>query len=330
MSNNASSIEAVHISGGRLSATILNVGATLMDLSVAMPEGRRPVILSLGSLQAYASNPHYLGVIAGRCANRIRGGDCLIDGHPHQLDRNENGVTHLHGGGHGFSRKLWNIVRRSVSAVELSLHSPDGDQGYPGNLDASCLYEALSDGCLRITLSAKADAKTLVNLAAHAYFNLSPGSSVLDHKLQVPAAHYTSVDKQLIPDGGLLSVSGTCFDFTQPVRIGARRAESPIGYDHNLVLAAAPRPEPELAATLTSPDEDLALQIRTTEPGIQFYDGHKLSSDPGAQSSQLHPFDGCCLEPQRFPDAIHHPHFASAILPAGTTYRQVTEYKFVT
>lgn len=300
-----------------------------MDLSIELEEGWRPVILSLRNPQAYSTNPHYLGAIAGRCANRIRGGDCVINGHPHQLDRNENGVTHLHGGEKGFSRKHWTIANHTASTVELSLHSPDGDQGYPGNMDATCRYEVLPDARFRITLSAKADAETLVNLAAHAYFNLSPGSSVLDHKLQVHAAQYTPIDRQLIPDGRLLPVSGSCFDFTQPIRIGARREESPIGYDHNLVLAMAPRLKPEIAATLISPLGDLSMEIKTTEPGLQFYDGHKLSPDSGDTRLQLRPFGGCCIEPQRFPDAIHHPHFASAVLPVGRTYTQITEYRFV-
>lgn len=298
-----------------------------MTLSIAMPEGPRPVILSLGSAAAYMDNPHYLGVIAGRCANRIRGGECMIDGKAYALDRNENRTTHLHGGAQGFSRKQWDVTARTPQTVALRLHSPDGDQGYPGNMLAECVYEALPGLRLRITLTAMSDAETLANLASHSYFNLSPGSSILEHKLQVFAGRYTPVDAQLIPDGRLLPVSGTCFDFTSPSCIGARRSESPIGYDHNLVLASAPRPEPELAAILTSPDEDLSVQIRTTEPGLQFYDGHKLSPDA---TSQLHPFDGCCLEPQRFPDAVHHPQFASAVLLAGDTYRQVTEFQFLT
>ena len=321
-------IEAVSITNERISATILNMGAALMDLSINMPEGRRPVILRHKSPDAYAGNPHYLGVIAGRCANRIRDGGCEIDGRYYQLNRNENGVTHLHGGRLGFSRKLWTIIARTGTAVELGLHSSDGDQGYPGNLDATCVYEILASDCLRITLDAQSDATTLVNLAAHAYFNLKPGSSILDHTLQVNAAHYTPVDEFLIPVGQFLPVSGTCFDFTRPARIGARRNESPIGYDHNLVLAATPRKLVETVATLTSPTGDLEMELRTTEPGLQFYDGHKLGPDPGDHLSQLRPFEGCCLEPQRHPDAIHHPAFASALLRSGEIYRQVTEYRF--
>jgi aldose 1-epimerase len=327
---NISNIETVSISSGPLTAHVLNFGAALMDLSIAMPEGQRSVILNLGNPNAYFTNPHYLGVIAGRCANRIRRGDCVIAGRTYQLDRNEGGENHLHGGSGGFSHQLWWVAQRSPTSVELRLHSPDGDQGYPGNMDASCLYETLPGARLRITLKASCDAATLANFAPHAYFNLSPGSSVLDHMLQMNAAHYLPVDSSLIPLGSIEAVSGTCFDFTQSKRIGERREESVIGYDHNFVLAHEPRREPRLAATLISPGNDLSMEISTTEPGLQFYDGHKLTSDVGVNTRKFMPFDGCCIEPQRFPDAIHNPHFASAILPVGQVYTHVTEYRFFT
>ena len=328
MIDNKGDIEVFSIHSGKLSARVLNLGATLIELTLAMPEGFRPVILSLGSPEAYLDNPHYLGVIAGRCANRIRGGDCVIDGTSYQLDCNENGKTHLHGGKGGFSTRRWTLASQTDSAVELSLHSPNGEQGYPGNVNVICRYEALPDSGLRITLTATTDAKTLVNLAAHAYFNLSPGSSVLDHSLQVQAHHYTPIDADLIPDGRIQPVDGSCFDFREAKRIGVRRAESTIGFDHNLVLAAAPRQEPKLAVTLISPTGDLSMEIHTTEPGLQFYDGQKLSGSSVHPAPQLSPFAGCCLEPQRYPDAIHHPHFASSILYGGELYRQVTEYRF--
>lgn len=329
MTSATAGIEVFSIRAGRLSARIINLGATLMELTVAMAGGVRPVILTLESPEAYLNNPHFLGVIAGRCANRIRGGDCVIDGRAYQLDRNENGTTHLHGGAGGFSTRHWALASQSSSTVELNLHSPDGDQGYPGNVDAMCRYEVIPDAGLRITLTAKSDATTLLNLAAHAYFNLSPGTSVLDHSLQVRASHYTPVDADMIPDGQILPVDGSCFDFRKTPRLGARRSESPIGFDHNLVLAAAPRREQTLAATLFSPTGDLSMEIYTTEPGLQFYDGQKLSANSEQSGSRLHPFAGCCLEPQRYPDAVHHRNFASAILERGGTYCQVTEYRFV-
>jgi aldose 1-epimerase len=328
MMDNKDDIKVFSIHSGKLSARVLNLGATLMELTLAMPEGLRPVILSLGSPEAYLDNPHYLGVIAGRCANRIRGGDCVIDGRSYQLDRNENGKTHLHGGKGGFSTRRWTLASQTDSAVELILHSLDGEQGYPGNVDVTCRYEALPDLGLRITLTATSDAKTLVNLAAHAYFNLSLGTSVLDHSLQVQAHHYTPIDADLIPDGRIQPVDGSCFDFLEATRIRARRSESAIGFDHNLVLAKAPRKEPKLAVTLISPSGDLSMDILTTEPSLQFYDGQKLSGSSNRLAPQLSPFAGCCLEPQRYPDAVHHPHFASSILERGEVYKQVTEYWF--
>jgi aldose 1-epimerase len=318
-------LDVFTIGAGRLSARVLNFGATLMELSFAMAEGQRPVILNLGSPEAYLNNPSYLGVIAGRCANRIREGHCEIDGKSYQLDCNEKNITHLHGGSSGFSRQYWTLFNQSSDAVELHLHSVNGDQGYPGNVDATCRYEVVGDSGLRITLTASTDATTLINLAAHGYFNLLPGSSVLDHLIQVEAAHYTPVDANLIPTGEVAPVDGSCFDFRLATRIGQHRAESPLGFDHNLVLAAAPRPEPTLAATLTSPTGDLSMQIFTTEPGLQFYDGQKLTAN---SENKLYPFAGCCLEPQRYPDAIHHPNFASSILKPGEMYSQVTEYWF--
>lgn len=327
MTDTSTAIEAVSLSEGRLSATVLTMGASLMHLTLEMPEGPRPVILSLHDPEAYRGNPHYLGVIAGRCANRIRAGECNIAGRVHQLDLNENGETHLHGGSKGFSRRQWTITERSSSRLMLVLHSPDGDQGYPGNLDCSCLYELLPDNRLRITLAAVADVATLVNLAAHAYFNLSLGSSILDHELQMQATHYTPVDDKLIPGGLLLPVGGTAYDFISPSRIGVQRRRTAAGFDHNFVLARAPRAEPAFAARLVAPQRDLALELWTTEPGLQFYDGAKLEG--GAASQLLLPFAGCCLEPQRFPDAVHHPQFASALLEPGQTYSQVTEYRFI-
>jgi aldose 1-epimerase len=328
MSGTGSAIEALLISSGKLKATVLTVGAALFDLSIDLPQGIRRLILKHNTPEAYRYNPHYLGVIAGRCANRIRDGHCSIAGTVYHLDRNEHGKTHLHGGELGFSRRLWTVTSRELSAVELTLHSPQGDQGYPGNARISCLYEVLPDCRLRMTLTATSDADTLVNLAGHAYFNLEPGLSVLDHRLTIHASRYTPVDSDLIPDGRLLDVQNTAFDFRVPTFIGERRNLSPVGYDHNFMLAPSPRHEPLPAATLVSPSGDLSMHLLTTEPGLQFYDGSKLSPDTGDSNSALRPFAGCCLEPQRFPDATHWPHFAQSLLRRGEEYRQVTEYVF--
>jgi aldose 1-epimerase len=321
-------IGEARISHQNLRASILTIGASLCDLTVAMPAGPRRVILRHASPETYLDNPHYLGAIAGRCANRIRDGQCRIGDREYQLDRNENHTTHLHGGGNGFSRKSWSIESHTDRAVVLSLQSEDGDQGYPGNASVSCTYEILPGARLRLTLRAMSDADTLMNLAGHGYFNLQPGTAILDHSLRINADYYTPVDPALIPDGRILAVEGTCFDFRVPGRIGERRGQSPLGFDHNFVLAAAPRRKPRLAATLVSPSQDLSMHVLTTEPGLQFYDGQKLSPDPGEPAGDLRPFAACCLEPQRHPDAVHHPHFAQALLQANREYLQVTEYHF--
>jgi aldose 1-epimerase len=322
-------IECLEIAHGGLRATILNLGASLFALEVFGSRGSRPVILSNRQPRDYWANPHYLGAIVGRCANRIRGGRCEIDGRPHQLDRNERGITHLHGGSDGFSRRLWTVKRHSQTAVDLELRSADGDQGYPGNLVASCSYALLPDCRLRLSMTAVTDRTTLVNLAGHAYFNLEQGRSILDHTLQIEAAHYTPVDDDLIPDGRIEAVDGTCFDFRRPVTIGQRRHLSSIGYDHNFAVSGTARESPSRVATLVAPSGDLAMELSTTEPGLQFYDGQKLTGSGSDGSLAFGPLSGCCLEPQRFPDAIHHPHFAQSLLRPGERYRQVTEYRFL-
>lgn len=321
-------IEVVAIERGGLSAQVLSAGASLFDLSVKMGGGKRRVILQLPSIEDYRDNPNYLGVIAGRCANRIRAGQCRIGGREVQLDLNERGKTHLHGGSQGFSRRNWLVGTRTPDRVELSLVSPDGDMGYPGTVTARCRYEALDGLALRITLEAETDAETLVNLAAHGYFNLLPGSSVLDHRLEIAAEHYTPVDADLIPDGRIVPVAGTAFDFRTARAIGAGRQGSAQGYDHNFVLAREPSAAPRHAVELAAPDGSIATEIRTTEPGLQFYDGQMLGPPPGDARGEMVRFGGLCLEPQRFPDAVHHGNFAQSLLRPGETYRQVTEYRF--
>ena len=322
-------IECLELAHGGMRAKILSLGAALFELEFCGSRGPRPVILKNRQPRDYWDNPHYLGAVAGRCANRIRGGRCEIDGRPYQLDRNERGITHLHGGNRGFSRRLWSVKWRSETAVELELRSMDGDQGYPGNLVASCRYELLQDCRVRLSLTAVTDRTTLVNLAGHAYFNLEQSRSILDHRLQIEATHYTPVDDDLLPDGRILAVAGTCFDFREPVTIGERRHLSPIGYDHNFVVSDTARESPSRVATLVAPSEDLAMELWTTEPGLQFYDGQKLTGSDSDASLAFGPLSGCCLEPQRFPDSIHHPHFAQSLLRPGERYHQVTEYRFI-
>lgn len=326
--DDGSVVEAITIAADGIEAKILTFGATLADLVVATPDGPRSVILGFDALDGYLAHGGYFGAIAGRCANRIAGGRFSLDGQEYQLDLNEAGRTHLHGGSDGFFRRNWTIVDNNESSVLLGLTSPDGDQGYPGKVIVTCRY-SVDAGRLSIALGARTDAPTLVNLAAHAYFNLDGSGSILDHRLKIAAEAYTPVDAASIPTGEVLAVDGSDFDFRdlRAIRNGSDGDHRP--YDHNFVLAMQAAPEPWHAARLEGPRSGIRLDLWTTEPGLQFYDGAFLPVAPPLRGGIAPLRHGAlCLEPQRFPDAIHHPHFPSAVLRPDEVYSQVTEYRF--
>jgi aldose 1-epimerase len=313
--------EILLVNGAGATASILTWGATVRDLRVPVGGGLRRVVLGYRDMDAYAENPSYLGTTAGRYANRTHEGRFVLGGLEYQLPLNEGGRTHLHGGVVGFSRRPWTVVERTDDSVTLRLVSEDGDQGYPGEVVAECRYILAEPAALRIEFSATTDAPTYVSLAHHSYFTL--GGDVRDHRLCLNAPFYTPVDEDKIPTGEIRTVAGTTYDF------GALRRIGDAGYDHNFVLAGEPGTL-RRGARLEAPDGSLAMELFTTEPAVQFYDGHMLSELAQPIDDQVHaPYAGLCLEPQRFPDAPNHPHFPSALLMPGDTYTQVTEYRFV-
>jgi aldose 1-epimerase len=318
-------VQEVTIEGGGLSVDVLTLGAVIRHIRVDTPDGPRPVVLGFDRLDHYLDHSPYFGAVAGRCANRTRGGDLPIDGRHFQLDRNEAGRTHLHGGRGGFGARVWSIVDRADDAVTLELVSADGDQGYPGTVIARCRYAATGEGRLTIDLTAVTDAPTAVNLATHSYFDLDRGETILDHVLTIAADAVTPVDEALVPTGAVTPVAGTALDFrtSQPVGVAGG------SLDLNYVLADAPRPEPRFAARLEGAVSGLSLEVWTTEPGLQVYDGNMMAVPvPGADGREVRRNGGICLEPQRWPDAVHHPDFPNVILRPGETYRQRTEYRF--
>lgn len=318
-------VERVTLAAHGLRLSVLTLGAIIQGLAVETPGGLRHVALGFDALDPYLGAARYFGCVAGRSANRIRGGELTLDGVTYRLELNERGKTHLHGGANGFPAKIWRIAGETADSVTLALHSPDGEGGYPGAVDVTCTYSLAPDRRLVIALEAKTDRTTIVNLATHSYFNLNGGPDILDHRLHIAADHYTPVDADLIPIGEIAAVAGTPFDFR------ALRAVGQGGYDHNFCIAREPAADPRLAARLEGPSSGLALEVWTTEPGLQFYDGAYLdlpSTPNGASAGRAHA--GLCLEPQRYPDAPHHPHFPSSVLRPGEIYRQVTEYRVFT
>jgi aldose 1-epimerase len=321
-------VERYGISAGGLSACVMTWGAAIQDLRL---DGHRPpLVLGFESFDDYPRRSPYFGAIVGRCANRIRGGRFVIDGRRYVGDLNFMGKHLLHGGTGGTGQRIWRVAEHGADFIRLTLTDPAGWMGFPGNLDISCTYKLSHGGTLRVELSATTDAPTLCNLAQHSYFNLDDGGSgdVLDHRLMINAAAYLPVDDELIPTGLVRPVDGTVFDFmlSRPVRIDEGGAQ--IAYDHNFCLSAA-RGGLRQAAWAQGALSGVEMEVWTTEPGIQFYCGHKLSGDlPGLGGRRYGARAGLCLEPQVWPDSPNRPYFPQAVLRPGETYRQLSEYRF--
>jgi aldose 1-epimerase len=337
-------IHRIALRGGDLAASILTYGATIQDLVVHGPAGPRNVVLGFDSCAEYLTQRMYMGAVAGRFANRIAAGCFTLDGTAYQLTRNEDGVNHLHGGAQGFSRKLWSVAQVTDRAVELSLVSPAGEEGYPGTLTATCRYSIEGGRTVRIALSAVTDAPTIINLATHSYFNLAGEGDILGHRLQIPAETYLPTDAALIPTGELASVTGTGFDF-RTLRAVRLPDAPPQRYDNNYVLEHfqekwKPVFRPKMRPTTELPSDaqvrqaarlecaGIAMELWSTEPGVQLYDSGSMRTIAGRGGATYRPFSGLCLEPQRFPDSPNQPGFTDCTLRPGETYRQVTEYRF--
>ena len=325
--DDGSEIEEITLGDGDLKASIISWGAVIRDLRYR-GETR---VLGFDRLDHYLTASPYFGCIAGRYANRIADGRFTLDGKSYQLDLNEGGRTHLHGGAKGFAKLPWQVMEASGDSVLLRLISPDGDQGYPGTVTATCRYRIENGDTLSLTLEARTDRPTIINLAAHSYFNLDGTADTLSHELEIAAAHYTPVDARLIPTGELRGVAGTPFDFLSARAVRLETATGRQAYDHNFVIAREASPTPRPVATLTAPKSRTRMEVLSTEPGVQFYDGAKLAVNaPGLEGRTYGANAGLCLEPQRFPDTPNHPEFGSATLRPGETYRQVTVYRFST
>jgi aldose 1-epimerase len=321
-------VRRVVIRGGGLTASILDWGAVVQDLRLEGHEA--PLVLGFDRFPDYPAHSPYFGAIAGRYANRINQGRFEIDGTAVQVDRNFLGRHHLHGGTAGFGQRIWTIADVSGDAVTLTLRDPAGMMGYPGTLEATCRYALTAGGAFSVTLTATCDAPTIVNLAHHSYFNLDDGGAIdcLDHRMMIAAGAYLPVDDEMIPTGVVQPVEGTAFDFRKirPIRMLVDGAQ--VQYDHNFCLSAS-RVPPRPVIRVEGARSGVAMEVRSGEPGVQFYAGHMVAREvPGLGGRRYGVHAGFCLEPQVWPDSPNRPYFPQAVLRPGETYRQETEYVF--
>ena len=331
-------VELFTLNNGRgMEVKITNYGGIITSIRVPDRIGRvSDVVLGHDTLEGYVRRSRYFGAIIGRHANRIAGGRFRLNGSVYSLTQN-NGENHLHGGIRGFDKVVWEA--RAINGgdgvgLELDYVSKDGEEGYPGNLQARVTYVLTEKNELRIKYFAATDKDTVVNLTNHSYFNLAGDGTVLGHELLLNADQFTPVDKGLIPTGELRDVSNTPLDFTRSNSIGARidqnyeQLELAGGYDHNFILRGngnAPKP----AAKIHEPVTGRVLEVFTTQPGIQFYSGNYLDGSiigRGGRAYGKHA--GCCFETQHFPDSPNQPSFPTTILKRAQRYEHETVFRF--
>ena len=329
-------VEAVTLrNASGVSARIIAYGATLQSLIAPDRKGRTAdIVLGHDTAGEYEAKQDFFGVTVGRFANRIAKGRFTLDGKTYQLPVN-NGVNTLHGGGNGFDRQLWKVESVGsgpLASVVLSLTSPDGDSGYPGEVRTTVTYSLDDRGSLTIAFTATTTRPTIINMTNHALFNVAghcAPQGAMHQRLTMPASRYTPVDDTLIPTGELKPVNGSVFDFTggRVLADGLRDGNDPQirigrGYDHNWVLDKGLTAQPQLAARVVDPASGRVLEVLSTEPGLQMYTGNFLDgANIGKGGCVYRMGDGFVLEPQKFPDTPNRPEFGSARLNPGETYR---------
>ncbi|HEY6802491.1 MAG TPA: aldose epimerase family protein [Pyrinomonadaceae bacterium] len=317
--------------------SITNYGGAITSIKAPDRNGNfADVVLGYDTLDEYVKNPRYFGCLIGRHGNRIALGRFTLNGETYQLAQN-NGANHLHGGPHGFDKRVWSAHAEESGAevvLQLSYLSKDGEENYPGDLLAKVNYALTPNNELRIEYLATTDKDTIVNLTNHSYFNLAGGGDILGHQLQINAGSFTPVTKDLIPTGEIREVRDTPMDFTAAKAIGAD-INTPYdqlgftgGYDHNFVLDGS---KMKLAAELFEPKSGRRLRVHTTEPGLQFYSGNFLDGSLKGKGGVVYEkYAGLCLETQHFPDTPNHENFPTTVLRVGQKYEHVTVFEFST
>lgn len=311
---------------------VSDLGATWLSCRVPCPApgngdtATREVLLGRPTPAEHVSQGGYVGAVVGRYANRLAGARFSVDGKECRVLPNE-GPNQLHGGPDGFDRRLWRCTEQGRRHLVLALHSPDGDQGYPGALDAQVRYAIAAPGCITLDFEARVDRACPVNLTSHAYFNLDgdaePAHTIAAHRIAIAAAHWLPVDEALIPLGPIASVADSEMgemDLRSPRAIGRQR------FDHCYVLDGGPEP----AARVASGDGRLQMTLHTDAPGLQFYGGHFLAGSTDRQGRPYAAGAGFALEPQHWPDGPNHPEWPheGALLRPGAVFRRHIRLQF--
>lgn len=308
---------------------VINYGCIITDILVPDREGNiLDINLGFDDIEGYETRSRYFGAVIGRVANRTAGGKFTLDGKEYSLAVN-NGPNALHGGLKGFDKVVW---KSSVTDDKLVLTyvSADGEEGFPGELTITVTYQLTNDNELIIDYTATTTKATPVNLTNHSYFNLAGQGSanVFDHVVTLNANSYTPVDETLIPTGQIANVKGTLFDLRTPVKLGDRLKEvnNGMGFDNNFCVGEENKMK--TIARVVHPPSGRTMEVRTTEPGVQFYTSYFLKDTRGKGESVYGQFSAFCLECQHYPDSIHHKKFPNTVLRPGETYRQTTIFQF--
>ena len=322
------------VDNGEARISVMDFGANLVSFEVKNRNGEYvDIVLGYDDAQGYDNDRGtYFGATVGRFANRIGGGKFVLGGKEYQLPINNNGKHCLHGGPEGFSFKMYDIVAENDS-ITASIVSPDGDQGFPGEMKFTVKY-TLCGSSVSIEYFAESDKDTVCGFTNHSYFNLNGGASgttMLNHTLQLDCDGYSEVDSDAFPTGHIHPVAGTPFDFREPVLLSdVLGSDHPLlvptagGIDNNMILSAQKR-ELSHAATLYNPDNGIEIECLTDQPGIQIYTGTFLDTK-GKQGAPHGKFAAVCLETQGFPAAPNFSYFPSAVLKAGEKFYSKTVY----
>jgi aldose 1-epimerase len=311
---------------------IIDWGAAVTAMQVPDRSGElHDVVLGFADPLAYEWNAPGFGIIAGRYANRIGNAEFELDGRKYPVSANNSGCC-LHGGERGFGRRLWK-GRIADGALELTLESADGDQGFPGNCKVRVIYHWTEHNELAIDYFAETDRDTVINLTNHTYFNLDSSDLIYDHEIFINAETYTAVDERLVPTGEIRSLLGTHLDLTAPRRIGDILENPPerfSGYDHNYIFRGGIASRQIPCAAAYAANTGIMMELLTTEPAVQFYSANFLNGEAGRSRIKINKrHGGFCMEAQHYPDSPNQPGFPSTRLNAGETYRQTTIYRFL-